>query len=103
MSNSRLLVQLKQELVSTQVGSWGEVDAWIAKATPVIQRYYTHHLVYFQSITVAPPRVGLPRAGGLRGIFKNDVSLGFDPSNDESTAIEQRTNHQRINHIKTKS
>ncbi|WP_152976614.1 hypothetical protein [Herpetosiphon geysericola] len=102
MSNNRLLVQLKQELESTQSGSWHEVAAWIAKATPIIQRYYPHDLVYFQRIAVAPPRLGLPRVGGLRSTFKNDVSLAFDALNDKATASEQRTNHQRIDHPKNK-
>ncbi|WP_152976773.1 hypothetical protein [Herpetosiphon geysericola] len=102
MSNSRLLVQLKQELESTQSGSWHEVDAWIAKATPIIQRYYPHDLVYFQRIAVAPPRLVLPRVGGLRSPFKNDASLAFDASNDEATASEQITNYKRIDHTKNK-
>ena len=50
----RCLSDLKDELVRLEAQPWGNVESWIAKATPIVRSDWPEHLGDFRNVTLEP-------------------------------------------------
>lgn len=72
------LVALKQELQDINPEPWSNIEAWTAKATPIIRRDWSDHFEDFQKAAKSPQWTSLP------------IAFGRDEAANQATLAEHR-------------
>jgi hypothetical protein len=84
------LISLQEELTSITPISWSRLQAWVAKATPIVRSDWPDFFSDFQALIAEPRWTSLPRVGG---------SPNSELVNARSRETEQKSNQQKIDAI----
>ena len=51
---AELFKKLREELVGTEAYPWTNLEAWVAKATPIVRAYFPNHMSDFEKVSSNP-------------------------------------------------